>query len=112
MCSSDLGGNPILSFPELDQPGLFVIVKINGFCVEDHVHGWCGLIVKPAIAKGFLPCIGPGGEDILPGIVIEAERFGKLTQQLGFITPGHMGDTADDPFFSIVVQNQKKNEYK
>ena len=111
MIDSHLGAcsDSVLAFPELEEPGFFLIVKINRFRVQNHIHRRRCQIVQLSIPEGPLPGIGPGGEDILTVVVAETERFGKLIEETAFFSCAHAADPADDLLFSAVVENEKKD---
>lgn len=104
------GGDSILAFPELNKPGLFLIVKIYGLRVQNHIHGRSGQIVKFSISEGFLPGVGPGGKDILLKIIAESKGFGKLVEKLAFLSQRHVGYPVNDALFSAVVEDTKENQ--
>lgn len=102
-------GDPVLSLPELDQPSFFLIIKINRLRVQNHVHGRRRQIVQLPISEVLLPGIGPGGKEILPVVITEAEGLGKFIEETAFFGQAHAADPADDLPFSAVVENEKKD---
>lgn len=49
--------DPLLSFPEFDQPGFALVVKIDGLVVEDHLKKGRCVVKKYAVVVMALPCV-------------------------------------------------------
>lgn len=102
------GGDSVLPFPELDQPGLILIIEIDRLRVQNHIHGQGRQVIQLPIPKILLPGVGAAGKDILPVVVAEAKGLGKLIEQAAFFRQRHAGNTADDLPLSAMVEHKKK----
>jgi hypothetical protein len=98
----------VLSFPEFNQPGTTHVIKIDGFTVEYHVKTGRRFVKQGAIAEFPLPCILPGGDDILIREVGKAERLEQTVQSAYFFAAFHTADFPDDTVFLSVIDDQKK----
>ena len=102
----------VLTFPEFNQPCSVIIVKINRFAVKYHFKMWCRVVKKTCIAKGALPRINIGCDNILLWAGEKSKRLHQFVKQLFLCTGAHIADFLDNPFSAPVKKDRKKNAYQ
>jgi hypothetical protein len=73
---------------------------------------WCRVVKKACIAKGALPRINIGCDNILLWAGEKSKRLHQFVKQLFLCTGAHIADFLDNPFSAPVKKDRKKNAYQ
>lgn len=106
------GVDTVLSFPQFNEPGSVLMIKIDGFAVKDHLKMDGSPVVERAISEFPLPGIGSGGHHVLILQVRISEGFHEFIQQADFPAHVHMADFSDTAASSPVSAQEKQNTQK
>lgn len=105
------GVDPILSFPEFDEPCFSFIIKIDRLAVHHHIKQRCKFVIDGTVSKLLLPGIRRTGEYILTDIIAIAERLGQFIQQTALFLDRHTADLSYDlPFAEVEEDKEKKDK--
>ena len=102
------GVHSVLSFPEFNQPGLAIVIKVNWFTVENHIKMRGCSVEQRAIAKFSLPGVQGCGDNVLGTAVIKSKRGKQFIQKPYFFAKLHGTDPADNMPLSALKYYQKK----
>ena len=99
------GIDTVLTFPELNEPCLTLIIKIYGQGIKNHLKARCHIVVEPSVAGGFLPRVNCGREESALTMVSVAERSCQFVKQRTFTAFVHASDAADYFFLTTMEEN-------
>lgn len=105
------GIDPVLTFPEFDQPCFAIIVKIDRLAVDDHIEKRRKFVIDGAISKPLLPGICRTCKYILSGIIAITKWFRQFIEHTAFFLIGHTAQLSYDlPFTEVEEDKEKKDK--